>query len=320
MALNLDRMLDRCRAGQWNVNEFDWSQEPVPLSKFDEIEACNQFTNLIYIERIAALAFLELSRKADHPTERAIFETFYQDEVRHAEAMFRLSNYFNRHDYQIYTPDRTLVAFVRAMSTMIKDVNPEFASAMVTAGELILDVALLRSVNDYFDDPLSRAVIEKVNQDESRHIAMDFYLCEKYADVDTPPLGFKDFVKTMSNPSLVSGMAWATIALTNLFGRVEAIMDPTSKRFDESIRRFETLGQRNPVIAKNRNYAAVLRINKGVRESMNELNRVAKLLRVGIYREIDRAEARGEKKHYTPSEAEGHDVIKTAVDMLEADA
>jgi len=314
--MNLDRMLDKCRKGQWNVNDFDWAQKPAELSRFDEMEACQAFTNLIYIERIAAAAFLEFSKQATDPAEKAIFETFYDDEVRHAEAMWHLSKYFDVHQYRIYTPDANLVKFVRAMSKMINGISPEFASAMVTAGELVLDVALLRSVNDYIEDPLSRAVIEKINQDESRHIAMDFYLCEKYGQADTEPPSMREFFETMSNPTLISGMYWATVALSAMFGRIQAIMDPTGFRFLEAGRRFEMLGQKNPKIAANRNYAAVLKINTTSQSILGEVRRIMQLMRVGLYKQMKDAESRGEKRK-APTASAGHDPVKTAVDMLE---
>ena len=56
--------------------------------------------------------------------------------------------------------------------------NPAMANAFIMAGELILDVALLRGINKYANDPMSRAVVEKINQDESRHLAMDFFMAE----------------------------------------------------------------------------------------------------------------------------------------------
>ncbi|MCW5827886.1 MAG: ferritin-like domain-containing protein [Deltaproteobacteria bacterium] len=314
--MNLDRMLDKCQKGQWNVNDFDWTQKPASLSRFDEMEACQAFTNLIYIERIAAAAFLEFAKQAADPTEKAIFGTFYDDEIRHAEAMWHLAKYFDVHQYRIYTPDPNLVKFVRAMSEMINGISPEFASAMVTAGELVLDVALLRSVNDYIEDPLSRAVIEKVNQDESRHIAMDFYLCEKYGQEAGEPPSLKDFFDTMSNPTLVSGMYWATVALSEMFGRIQAIMDPAGTRFIEAQRRFAMLGEKNPKIAANRNYAAVLRINTVSQDFFGGLRRIMQLLRVGLFREMKEAEKRGEKRK-APRQSAGHDPVKTAVDLLE---
>lgn len=314
--MNLDRMLDKCRKGQWNVGDFDWSQKPAPLSRFDEMEACQAFTNLIYIERIAAAAFLEFGKQATDPAEKAIFETFYDDEIRHAEAMWNLSKYFDVHQYKIYTPDPNLVKFVRAMSEMINGISPEFASAMVTAGELVLDVALLRSVNDYIEDPLSRAVIEKINQDESRHIAMDFYLCEKYGQEEGEPPSVRQFFETMSNPTLVAGMYWATVALSEMFGRIQAIMDPQGTRFIEAQRRFAMLGEKNPKIAANRNYAAVLKINTASQAFFGELRRVMQLLRIGLFKEMKAAEKRGEKRK-APNQMAGHDPVKTAVDMLE---
>jgi len=32
MAVDLERMLRRCERGQWRVDDFDCSREPVPLS------------------------------------------------------------------------------------------------------------------------------------------------------------------------------------------------------------------------------------------------------------------------------------------------
>ena len=321
MALDLGRMLERCRKGQWSVDDFDWNTKPAPMSKFDEMEICQAFTNLIYIERIAALAFLEFSKTGELESERAIFETFYDDEIRHAEAMFRLSNYFNQNNYKIYTPDPALVQFVRTITTTIKDINPEFASAMVTLGELVLDVALLRAVNDYVEDPLSRAVIEKVNQDESRHIAMDFYLTEKYGAREQRRASARELLTLLGDRNLFGAMAWALIALGTLFGRVAGIMDPGGKRFQEAASRFALLGKRNKAIARNRNYQVILSLSNVVAAGGLELSRVMELLNLGLFREIRKAEAAGEKWKRSTEDlapgAQGHDVIKTAVDMLE---
>ena len=55
------------------------------------------------------------------------------------------------------------------------------ANAYITAGELILDVALLRSLDDYVADEMSHRAMYLINRDESRHIAIDYRMVEYYA-------------------------------------------------------------------------------------------------------------------------------------------
>jgi hypothetical protein len=54
------------------------------------------------------------------------------------------------------------------------------ANAYITVGELILDIALLRSINDYVHDAMSDQAMRLINRDESRHIAIDYYMVEYY--------------------------------------------------------------------------------------------------------------------------------------------
>jgi hypothetical protein len=57
----------------------------------------------------------------------------------------------------------------------------EVANAYILGGELILDIALLRSVDDYVDDGMSAQAMRLINRDESRHIAIDYHMAGYYA-------------------------------------------------------------------------------------------------------------------------------------------
>ena len=74
-----------------------------------------------------------------------------------------------------------LVAFRPHFVNAVKYLSAEVANVYITGGELILDVALLRSINDYVHDPMSESAMELVNRDESRHIAVDYHMAEDYA-------------------------------------------------------------------------------------------------------------------------------------------
>ncbi len=310
--MDLQRMLDRCNRGQWKVDDFDFTGKPVELSRFDEMEICQAFTNLIYVERIAGLTFLELSKKVEDPTLKAIYESFYTDEVRHSVAVAKLADYFNVHNYRIYTPDERLTMLVRYITRTIQEINPAFASAMVTLGELVLDVALLRAVNDYVEDPLSRGVIEKINQDESRHIAMDFYLMEEFGKQESEPPSVGDLARLMSNLNLFGSLTWAVLFFGDFFARVVAIMDPEADRFLEAQRRFAMLGERNPNIAKNRGYQILLGISKVLVEIFPRYNAIGSTFKIGVKGQIARAEARGEKQPFKPAHPSPE---KSAIDL-----
>jgi len=179
MILDTEKMLKNCQKGQWSVDDFDWTQTPtVKLSKEDEMRFCQYYMDMSFIERIAGDLFLSLSKRLEDPTLIAIYETFVVDELRHSHAAAKLMDYFDVHHYKVYTPNKSMLNFIPAFSDLVKTVNPAFANSMMTAGELVLDIALLRGINEAIDDPLSKAVVEKINQDESRHLAMDFYMTE----------------------------------------------------------------------------------------------------------------------------------------------
>ncbi len=40
MAMDLDKMVEKCERGQWDVNSFDWTQKPVALSREKEMRVC----------------------------------------------------------------------------------------------------------------------------------------------------------------------------------------------------------------------------------------------------------------------------------------
>lgn len=179
MSVIPDKMLDRCKAGQWSVNDFDWSNRPqMTFSREDEIRICQLYLDMSYIERIAGNLFFSLSKRLDDPVLKEIYQWCYTDELRHSYAAAKLMDYFDVHQYKVYTLNASMLKCIPYFSRTIETLNPALANSFILAGELILDIALLRGINQYVDDPLSRAVVEKINQDESRHLVMDFYMTE----------------------------------------------------------------------------------------------------------------------------------------------
>src|SRR3569833_3998950 len=178
--MDLGRMLDKCIRDQWSIDDLDWSVAPPDLPRDKEEAVVQYFTDMAGIELLAMSLFEVQRDKTDDPVLAKIFSTFVADEKRHSEVAKRLAAHYDVHHYKIYTESEQLSAFRPHFLRVVRHATAELANAYITAGELILDVALLRSLDDYVADDMSHRAMHLVNRDESRHIAVDFHMVEHY--------------------------------------------------------------------------------------------------------------------------------------------
>lgn len=184
--MDLERMLDKCLREQWSPADLDWSTPPPALPPKKEMAVVQYFTDMAGIERLAGALFEAQREAATDPTLKAIFATFVRDEVRHAHVAQMLADYYDVHHYRVYQTNPNLTAFTPCFVETIRRISPEIANYYITCGELVLDIALLRAIDDYVDDPMSHRAMALINRDESRHIAIDFHMTERYAAARSP--------------------------------------------------------------------------------------------------------------------------------------
>lgn len=253
--MDLNVMLDKCEREQWRVGDLDWSKRPRELARDDEIAIVQYFTDMAGIERLAGALFAQQMKNAEDPVLRRIFATFVEDEVRHSHAAQMLADYYNVHHYRVYQPNPALVKFTPHFVNAVRYLSPEIANAYITAGELVLDVALLRSINDFVGDEMSASAMELINRDESRHIAMDFHMTEYYSSPEY-------LAKVKSRPPAplrqrVAG-AWALLGLMyhaapffkSVFFEPMRLTDPSGRRIREAFKRIQILGTK-PAVARH---------------------------------------------------------------------
>ncbi|MFN7950514.1 MAG: ferritin-like domain-containing protein [bacterium] len=251
--MKLERMLEMCKRDQWKVGDLDWSKPPRKLSQSDEIAIVQLFTDMAGIERMAGALFEEQRRKTTDPVLREIFATFVTDEVRHAHAAQMLADYYDVHKFQAYLPNPALTRFYPHFVSTIRFLSPEIATVYITTGELILDVALLRSINDYVADDMSQQAMDLINRDESRHIAIDFHMTEYYAS--------KEYLADLEKePKRALGeqlRAWAAFAglfyyarpfFKSVFFEPMDLVDPSGKRIKEAFKRMQLLSLKDGVL------------------------------------------------------------------------
>lgn len=245
--MDLARMLAKCVRDQWSVEDLDFARAPRSMSEADEVAICQYFTNMAGIERLAGALFREQRLRAKDPTLQEIFRTFEVDELRHSHVAQRLADHYDVHHYRYYQPDPHLVKFAPAFVHAIRFLSPEVANTYITCGEIILDVALLRSLNDFVDDALSHEAMNLINRDESRHIAVDFHMIDYYSSQE-----YVDDVKRMpKRPLEERAEGWVALGrmlyharpfLKAVFFEPMDLVDPTGKRLKEAFKRIQLIG------------------------------------------------------------------------------
>ncbi len=252
--MQLARMLDKCVRDQWSVDDLDWSLPPPAMTRDKEQAIVQCFTDMAGIERLAGALFAAQARKTEDPTLRAIFDSFVVDEERHAVAADRLARHYDVHRWRTYTLHPALVKFRPHFLRVIELASPEIANAYITAGELMLDVALLRSLDDYVGDEMSHRAMHLINRDESRHIAIDFHMTEVYASDQfraerkrRPAAPIADQVR---GGAALARMLWhAQPFLRGVFLEPMDRTDPSGKRVAEAFKRLQ-LVTRKPTVAR----------------------------------------------------------------------
>ena len=252
--MDLSRMLEKCVRDQWSVDDLDWSAKPPDLPREKEEAVVQYFIDMAGIERLAGALFEVQREKCDDPTLKKIFSTFVADEKRHAVVAERLAAYYDVHHYRDYKESESLTAFRPHFLKVVRQTSPEIANAYITSGELILDVALLRSLDDYVDDDMSHQAMHLVNRDESRHIAIDFYMTEHYASdeylAEVAKRGRPSVRELAHGLRAIGTMMWyAKPFLQQVFLAPMDITDPSGRRIQEAFKRIQLI-MRKPTVAR----------------------------------------------------------------------
>jgi len=241
-------MLEKCRRDQWSPSDLDWSVKPRAMPPDDERAIVQLFTDMAGIERLAGALFGEQVKRTTDPTLRAIFETFVGDEIRHATVAEKLAKHYDVHRLRAYRTNPSLERFVPYFLDAIRLLSDDVANAYVTVGELILDIALLRSIDDYVDDAMSAQAMHLINRDESRHIAVDYRMVEHYA---SPEYARQMKARATKRSAVEAARAYATFAgmllhaqpfIRDVFLTPMDLVDPSGVRLREAFKRFQQLG------------------------------------------------------------------------------
>lgn len=182
MDLDLDRILEATRNGQWDLDDFDWS---TPLEGADGLTRRQQRQAglaLVFtagLERQASTVFSLCAEYADDPRAQEIYRLFEADELRHAAAELRLARRYGVEWSDLPWPIRWMFHELKKNFRPPHRGAHEMSSATIVLFELALDSILIPALKQRVDDPLQAQVFRRIDLDESRHLAMDYWLLDR---------------------------------------------------------------------------------------------------------------------------------------------
>ena len=176
MAIDMDVMLAKIKDRQWALADIDWDAPGAEMITDEQRPKLKAFmADLCWIENIGARGFAALAKKAPTPTIAEIYRYFHAEEQRHANAELALMKRWGMlDDGEVPEPNVNIRLAIDWLDRWADDMPLSLLGTVIPMLEVALDGALLKFLLDEVDDPVCHQVFEKINNDESRHLAVDF--------------------------------------------------------------------------------------------------------------------------------------------------
>jgi hypothetical protein len=238
-------MLERIKDRQWALADFDWDApgaETIGDTFRPKLKAF--MADLCWIENIGARGFAALAKKAPTPTIAEIYRYFHAEEQRHANAELALMKRWGMlDDGEMPEPNVNIRLAVEWLDRYSDDMPLSVLGTVIPMLEVALDGALLKFLLEEVQDPLCHKVFEKINNDESRHLAVDFEVLDMIGHATSRRLAIQ-FVGTVATPSLIIG-ALMYVPLLNRVRNEVVDMGLEPEKLYTAVKRFATLGERS---------------------------------------------------------------------------
>jgi hypothetical protein len=199
--------------------------------------------DLCWIENIGARGFAALAKKAPTPTIAEIYRYFHAEEQRHANAELALMKRWGMlDDGEMPEPNVNIRLAMNWLDRFADGMSLAVLGTVIPMLEVALDGALLKFLLEEVHDPVCHQVFEKINNDESRHLAVDFEVLDMIGDAKARKLAI-DFVGSVASPGLILGVIMYVPLLNRVRNEIVA-MGLQPERLYKAVQRFSTLGER----------------------------------------------------------------------------
>ena len=261
--MDMDEMLARIKDRQWALADIDWDAPGAETITEEFRPRLKAFmADLCWIENVGARGFAALAKKAPTPTVAEIYRYFHAEEQRHANAELALMKRWGMlEDGEIPEPSVNIRMAIEWLDTYGDEMPLSVLGTVIPMLEVALDGALLKFLLEEVRDPVCHQVFEKINNDESRHIAVDFEVLDMIGHASARRLAV-DFVGQVASPGMIIG-ALMYVPLLNRMRNNLAAMGLQPEKLYAAMARFEKLGSRGEYTSRVPLYQ-VLRVHAGM--------------------------------------------------------
>ncbi|MGI8679960.1 MAG: ferritin-like domain-containing protein [Jatrophihabitans sp.] len=244
MTMDMDEMLAKIKDRQWALADIDWDAPGVETISAEFRPKLKAFmADLCWIENVGARGFAAMAKKAPSDTIAEIYRYFHAEEQRHANAELALLKRWDMIDEgEIPEPSVNIRLAIEWLDRYADDMPLSVLGTVIPMLEVALDGALLKFLLDEVQDPVCHQVFEKINNDESRHIAVDFEVLDLIGHARARRLAI-EFVGNVASPGLIIG-AIMYVPLLNRMRNNIVDMGMAPERLYSAMSRFKKLGER----------------------------------------------------------------------------
>lgn len=264
MSLDLSRTLERVQERQWGLADIEWDAPGAELIPDDMRPKLAAFmADVAWIEQVGARAFAALARKTEDPVLAELYRYFHAEEQRHANAELALMRRWGMLEGD--EPPEPHISVRLAMDWLDRYADslplPVLGSAIPML-EVALDGALLKFLTDEVPDPMCQVVFEKINNDESRHLAVGFHVLEVLGR-DPLHVHARTIAQVLLSPAALRSLPAAMPLFSNARDNIVG-MGLDERRLFEAMARFDQVGERAPIVRRNPSYLALKEFGKMV--------------------------------------------------------
>ena len=242
--MDMEAMLAKIKDRQWALADIDWDAPGADTIRPEFRPKLKAFmADLCWIENVGARGFAALAKKAPDPTLAEIYRYFHAEEQRHANAEMALMKRWGMlDDGELPEPNINIRLSIEWLDAFSDSMPLSVLGTVIPMLEVALDGALLKFLLDTVEDPVCHKVFEKINNDESRHIAVDFEVLDLIGHARTRRLAI-ELAGRMASPGLIIGMLMYVPLLKRIYGEM-AEMGLEPERLSNAVKRFKQLGER----------------------------------------------------------------------------
>jgi len=185
-----------------------------------------------------------MAKMAPTDTLARIYSYFHAEEQRHANAELALMRRWGMLDEDgMPEPNVNIRMAIEWLDRFADDMPLSVLGTVIPMLEVALDGALLKFLLDEVHDPVCHQVFEKINADESRHLAVDFQVLDMLGNARLRKLLIESVGKTLT-PGLIIG-ALMYIPLLNRMRNNIVEMGLSEQRLYAAMNRFKGVGERS---------------------------------------------------------------------------